>query len=409
MMKRIFAFLGFFLPLFIVAAVHAQSPEELAAKYGITFPIFELGNCANYSDCRLYCEDPANHERCIQFAKNKGFYSQDTAIDAKKKDMLVYAQSELGCTTIASCRQFCSYEQNWQKCGEFAKKHHLSGGHASSQKEEILKLAQVELGCESYDACMAYCEKEENMERCMDFASRHNMGGENYPHEPPEVSCSKMSSECKWDGQSCICSGLQTCQQNPGCSWNGTYCNCGEGKYPSQEESGQVWCLRLPGCQWTGTQCDCTNKDYDQYCRDNPDKCPSGYSDTPARREPTLQLQQQGDPSLECAKYGCTFDGKTCQCPQSEQHTIDFSSQCLSKPGCSWDASSNICSCPTEEQPPSIPGPVQECESVAPGCYWDGIDCRCPQNQPTPSSQVHGAATTRGLLLQLLQFLVNRL
>ena len=85
---RITRLLTFILPtLFLLAALfltvptllspshpeNIDDPEGIADYYDITFPIPELGNCASYSECRNYCEDPVNHNSCINFAKSKGF------------------------------------------------------------------------------------------------------------------------------------------------------------------------------------------------------------------------------------------------------------------------------------------------------------------------------------------------
>ena len=73
-MKRFGLFFSFIAALFLFlliggGQVLAQTPEDEAQKHGITFPIAELGNCTNFSDCRNYCEDPVNRDTCIDFAK----------------------------------------------------------------------------------------------------------------------------------------------------------------------------------------------------------------------------------------------------------------------------------------------------------------------------------------------------
>ena len=55
--------------LFLTVPAFAQSEEEIAKKYGITFPIAELGSCTNISSCKTFCNDPKNHQACGDFAK----------------------------------------------------------------------------------------------------------------------------------------------------------------------------------------------------------------------------------------------------------------------------------------------------------------------------------------------------
>lgn len=452
MRRLVFTFVTIMLFTF-TGWIYAQTPEESAKRYGIIFPITELGSCENIDACQEYCEQPANHTQCVDFAKKKGFY---------KEKAVTSAQSHLNCTSLDSCRELCAQKGNWDKCSEFAKAQGISGGYNTNLSgqgdEEILKYARGELDCTSYDNCMAFCEQEGNMEKCMDFADRHNLGGnagqmkeqistmkrllgcnsmkacmdfcnnpantskcmevfkqagfdtggDNYSNESPEVWCPKAGAAgetCVWDGNQCTCWNPQECESYPGCKFTGNKCECSY-----QEEVIGTGCNQQPGCQWTGSVCECTGQDLTQYCRDNPDKCPPYQEGPPSEIDPTEWCKQNpnkctyqgGDAGTECAKYGCTFDGQTCQCPPADQK-VDFSSQCLSQPGCSWDASNYICSCPTNETPPTVPGPVQECEAVAPGCLWDGIDCRCPQ-----SSQVQGTTTKRGLLQQVLDFILGR-
>ncbi|MEK7498088.1 MAG: hypothetical protein AAB656_04170, partial [Patescibacteria group bacterium] len=66
-----FVFLG-------VQRANAQSTgTEKAAEYGVTFPISELADCEDLSECRTFCEDPVNKEACVAYAKQKGFYKED--------------------------------------------------------------------------------------------------------------------------------------------------------------------------------------------------------------------------------------------------------------------------------------------------------------------------------------------
>ena len=65
----------------VASAVFAQSPEEVAKKYGIAFPIAELGNCSSVSQCRTFCEDPVNQSTCMEFAKKKGLYKEEARED----------------------------------------------------------------------------------------------------------------------------------------------------------------------------------------------------------------------------------------------------------------------------------------------------------------------------------------
>src|SRR3989339_1560043 len=78
-----------------IMAISANAQD--AAKYGITFPVSELGSCADYSSCRTFCEDPLNQNACINFAKKKGFYREPEVAGSKKEQIIGIAKKELGC------------------------------------------------------------------------------------------------------------------------------------------------------------------------------------------------------------------------------------------------------------------------------------------------------------------------
>ncbi len=395
--------------LFLTIPVFAQSDEDIAKKYGITFPIVELGNCTSVVTCKAFCDTPNNHQVCSDFAKKHNLSDESSKNSSTKSDeeILKLARIELGCNSYDVCMQFCEQESNMEKCMDFAARHNLDDGNAAQMKQQMSALKNL-LGCNSMKACMDICNDPTNMQKCMEvfrqagFSVEANYsgpggcnseqscqayceknpkecGGDNFQSEPPEVWCSKVASDCKWDGTTCICGGTS-----------------------SPQESGDVWCPKAgTGCKWTGTTCECPGQNYtegpppgtdsSEWCNQNPGKC---------------DYQNQGDSSAECAKYGCTFDGKTCQCPATSSDKVDFSSQCLSQPGCTWDATTKICSCSTgQTAPPSTPGPgdaAYECQKL--GGVWDGIDCR--SQSPTP--QVQGASTSEGLLQKILNFLLGR-
>ena len=124
-----------FVLLVSAAAVFAQqTPEEVAKKYDIVFPIAELGNCANFSECRNYCEDPVNRNTCIDFAKNKGFHREEN-IEVKDSQFWQRTKASLGCDSIESCKALCEQPSNFEKCSNFAKSQGLSGGHTEDPKK----------------------------------------------------------------------------------------------------------------------------------------------------------------------------------------------------------------------------------------------------------------------------------
>lgn len=153
-MKKIVPLL--FILIFGVKVAFAQQHSQL------TFPIAELGNCNNVQTCKVYCDQPQNHEACIAFAKSKGLHK--TKVSAHKADALTFAKSELGCDSITSCKALCEQKENHQKCQVFANKRGLA--HSPPEHEELLTKAKQNLSCDSFESCKALCDQKENYTKC---------------------------------------------------------------------------------------------------------------------------------------------------------------------------------------------------------------------------------------------------
>ncbi len=148
-----------------------ESSSSAVQKYGITFPVSELGNCNSLEECKTYCEDLTNKDACISFAQKKGFYKIPKAAETGKATLISAARSELGCESESACKEFCGQQANWEKCGEFAKKHQLGNKKPSSPpSSDILEKAKQFLGCTTIIECKTLCSKEENREKCREFS-----------------------------------------------------------------------------------------------------------------------------------------------------------------------------------------------------------------------------------------------
>ncbi|MBI2018691.1 hypothetical protein HYS96_03185 [Candidatus Daviesbacteria bacterium] len=374
--SKILAFLLAFILLFaMVALAQAQeSPDEVAKKYNVAFPIGELGGCTDYASCRTYCEDPVNSQSCIGFAKAKGFYKEDD-LQTKKDVILDKAKAALGCDSLSSCLNFCEVPANYDKCHNFAQGSNLSGGILiKPDGGQILAKAQQVLGCSSENACKSFCEDESNREKCAQFARETGLrGGEHKVGPGGCTSESTCKSLCSDPNNYQVCSGFSQVSGNtftgPGgcnseescrtyCQQNEQECSKGFGG-PRGNQIGQnkynpaEMCNKTPNCAWQGNTCQCgfygeTNEtrekagEYAAFCQSNPDKCKGGqqgvFENVKQRQEfesycsqnpekckpPTSGTETSGgddgryrygaDPATECARYGCTWAGGSCQC-----------------------------------------------------------------------------------------------
>lgn len=338
-----------------------EDPESVAEKYGVTFPVDELGGCENYSECRTYCEDPLNFDTCISFAKAKGFYEGEE--EGEIKTLLSKARTSLGCGTVDECRSYCEQEENFDKCHSFATSNGLTGGYVhDTDSGEFLAKAKEALGCKSYNSCLNFCDNPANRDQCSKFAAEVGArGGYEYKGPGGCSSGTTCSSFCSDPENIEICrqyassyggsfSGPGGCTDEASCR---SYCEknpsgCSSYQGPSHDPS--EYCSKTPGCSWTGKSCECTSSQ-----------------------------TYQGDPATECTKYGCSWNGSWCQCSSDDAQYLERQkTECTKYPGCSWSGS--YCNCSTNVNYSSYSSdPVAECTKYS-GCTWKDNSCQCGTN-----------------------------
>lgn len=392
-------------------------PQVRAKIYGVTFPIADLGSCANYDACRTFCEDPANATSCINYGKSRGFYQEES--EDKIKEALGRAKNQLGCDSFESCHNFCEIPANYDRCHSLAKSVGVRGGYVGDPaKTEIVNKAKEVLGCNSAQSCQSYCEQEANRDKCSQFAQQVGLkGGEHQIGPGGCTSQATCQTFCSVPENYQICSGFtgasggtftgpggcnseascqSYCQQNPqACGHVGG----GPGASPPPGYNPQEMCNRTPNCSWAGNNCQCgfygetkesaqKGGEYASYCQANPDKCrpgqSAGFTNPNARDEFERFCKEHPDkcsPSSSGTTTG-TYGG-------SSGGTGDHATECA-RYGCSW--TNNSCQCSgisggTYTPPPPGSGgqydPATEC-SKAPGCSWTGTTCQCSGGNYTP-------------------------
>ncbi len=177
-MKRYFFIISFLLIIVLVShfvsGVSAQTPTKSANPYNISFPIPELGNCTSMESCKTYCSNEVNRDVCVAFAKQKGFYKQ--VQNPNEQSFLEDAKKELGCDSKEACKAFCQDQSHKDVCIAFSKKHSLERNQNQQQEQSsassstIVEKAKTFLGCDSYVSCRAFCEQVANKEKCSQFA-----------------------------------------------------------------------------------------------------------------------------------------------------------------------------------------------------------------------------------------------
>jgi len=349
-----------------------QGPEELIRNYKISFPIVELGNCANYTECRFYCEDPLNQNACATYAKEKGFYKAPEA-ENKKAIILDAAREELGCATHRLCNTFCEQKENIEKCNSFAQRHKLYGGYqANIEQGKVLEKARDALGCNSQENCKTYCEQDVNKEACTNFARIIGIRGgietkgpgsctseitcKTYCSNPNNFDeCAKFTSSYKLSEFRGAggCESVESCKAY--CDINPSKCyGYGTGPYVPPDPISA--CSKIAGCSWLGNTCQCAT------------------------------VQSAYDPKDSCEKIsGCSWNNNSCDC--SKQSDQDKAQECINH-GCSWNSAQLSCQCEATQnfcQPPSS------------GCgtnyYWDYNSCVCKLSSTTCQGPSSGCGT----------------
>ncbi len=248
-----------------------ESPETKVAALGITFPITELGNCANVAACKTFCVDLQNQAVCREFAVKHGLANKEKIIDK--------AKLELGCTTTEECRQLCELETNRSLCRTFAKKYHLKG----AVKNLLVESAKNELGCTNHAECRLLCEKPENREKCVNLARRLGRG---------DTRKEELILKAK---ESLGCTSFEDCKsfcQNPE---NAEKCrNFGAAVRQHVEDKVKNELKEKLGCT-TAEECR-------KVCETNPERCPNfpklGGSPNPLMPNLKQKLDNRGPGSL---------------------------------------------------------------------------------------------------------------
>ncbi len=140
----------------------------------ITFPIPELGDCADKESCKTYCSKQENMVACTQFAAAHGLAPREQVAKVIKFAEGLRQGGPGGCTSPDACRSYCADSKHLDECIKFAKEHDFV---PKEKLEEAQKLADalkqagaLPGGCKTKDQCKAYCENVQHASECLAFA-----------------------------------------------------------------------------------------------------------------------------------------------------------------------------------------------------------------------------------------------
>ncbi len=141
-----------------------------ASVEGISYPVAELGNCANETECKSFCDKPENSDLCMGFAEKNNL----TSGDSKRAKRLTGLDGKPGnCGTAAECEAYCNDVSHLDECLAFAEKNNFM---PPEDLEEAKKLqaalangAKLPGNCNTKEACDSYCNDPNNIEECITF------------------------------------------------------------------------------------------------------------------------------------------------------------------------------------------------------------------------------------------------
>jgi hypothetical protein len=161
------------------AAAFAQSEtnaEQVQAQAGITFPIPELGSCADKASCKAYCDESDHMTECVAFAQAHGLMDKEEGVRAKKFASRVAAgDGPGGCSSPGMCKAYCEDITHIDACVAFAEKHDFKGESFEHGKKIGVFLksgGKMPGGCTSRASCEEYCSNFSHAQECFTFAQK---------------------------------------------------------------------------------------------------------------------------------------------------------------------------------------------------------------------------------------------
>ncbi|MBX4215467.1 hypothetical protein KW797_00765 [Candidatus Parcubacteria bacterium] len=201
----------------IAGGVFTASAEEKSSNLqGVTFPVAELGNCADQGSCKTYCNDSANMPACVEFAKSHGLISQAEADRGKIfAEQLKKDGGPGGCKSAEECKVYCENVANLKACIEFAKKHKLND-ERTAEAEKLTKYiaegGETPGKCSSKEACQAYCQDFAHGDECRAFAEKAGLTTSQGKNVVPPGQFQKLTSLAKEGKTPGRCTSAESCK-----------------------------------------------------------------------------------------------------------------------------------------------------------------------------------------------------
>jgi len=200
---------GGILGLSIAFSVALVSNTLAQADQDIQYPVPQLGNCKNESDCRLFCDDSKNLEACLDFAEQHDLIPEDE-LEQGKRFLAAGSKGPGGCTSKDSCEAYCNDISRINECVAFAEKNGLMPPEELKEAKQIQAAMAKGLkqpgNCRNKQECDNYCNDPNHIEECIAF-------GEEAGLIPPDEieDARKVLEAVKRGARPPPCRGRQAC------------------------------------------------------------------------------------------------------------------------------------------------------------------------------------------------------
>lgn len=182
----------------------------LAQTTNISYPIEELGNCTNKTECKTYCDNPKNSEACLDYAVKNNLMTQEEALLARKV-MSGELNGPGGCKTKDECEDYCNDMAHIEQCVSFAEANNLMTSEELAEAKKIAAAIRQGIqppACKSKSECDNYCSEASHMEECMNFAVQAG-----FMSAEEQADAQKMLAALKNGVKPPACRGKTECEQ----------------------------------------------------------------------------------------------------------------------------------------------------------------------------------------------------
>ena len=187
--------------------VFVAAQDDLFAR--LTYPIPELGNCANRQACEVYCDKAENMKACLIFAKTHSLLPKEEIEMGQRMLALGTTKGPGGCQGMNECEAYCDQIEHIKECITFAEKNNLIPPDELKEAKMVMKAIDRGLKpprCKGKKECDVYCSRPENMEECITFAKE---AGLMPPAEFQEAA--KVLEAIKKGAKPPACAGKKEC------------------------------------------------------------------------------------------------------------------------------------------------------------------------------------------------------